>query len=584
MPGFIGNVAQALRKYPQYQQIEWRGVPTGESQYHALEVVLERRFSRGLQFRVGYTYSRLRNNGAESAQGDDGINAGVQNPADPLEWAERRRHAARVPDRLHVGNTRLAELHRCEEGAARRLEHQRHPAVRERPAVQHHDGATTSAASCSTTRSARTARRASMPWPTCGTSIPTPTNYFNPAAWTDPGPLQFGNAPRNDGTVRWFPIYSEDLNLFKEFLLKGTSKIRFEAMFGNIFNRTLFCDPEHELERRQLRHGQHAVQPAAVDPAGVAVRLLTDKANRRLEEEPGPRGGIRAIGGPFMPPLPHFLVLRFLAVLLALPPISAPDSQAALQKAAALVQQGRLDEADQQAQLALADPETRAAAYSVLGTIRLQQQRLGESAALFQKAIELEPRLVGARLNLAQVYSLQGKRGARAGRCLDARCWQMRSREHGRRGSGLARAELAPRSTSADGRSCWTVTGRSAARSREAQCRPPPSSSRSCCSRAAPSPKAIGVLEHARDSYASVLRAGLQPRQRVRRERRRGASARRLRRRAGARARIGRRRCEQAAALAERQGELERSLSYWIRAGSSSRTIRTTCSASGASA
>ena len=36
-PGFVGNVAQALRKYPQYQQIVWRGVPTGKSQYHALE-------------------------------------------------------------------------------------------------------------------------------------------------------------------------------------------------------------------------------------------------------------------------------------------------------------------------------------------------------------------------------------------------------------------------------------------------------------------------------------------------------------------------------------------------------------------
>ena len=64
----------------------WRGVPTGESQYHALELVLERRFSRGLQARFGYTYSQLNNNGAESAQGDNGINGGVQNPADPLEW------------------------------------------------------------------------------------------------------------------------------------------------------------------------------------------------------------------------------------------------------------------------------------------------------------------------------------------------------------------------------------------------------------------------------------------------------------------------------------------------------------------
>ena len=85
-PGFSGNVAQALRKYPQYQNIIWRGVPTGESQYHALELVLERRFSHGLQWRVGYTYSTLHNNGAESAQGDNGVNGSVQDPANPLPW------------------------------------------------------------------------------------------------------------------------------------------------------------------------------------------------------------------------------------------------------------------------------------------------------------------------------------------------------------------------------------------------------------------------------------------------------------------------------------------------------------------
>ena len=59
-------------EWPQYQGIQWRGVPTGESQYHAIELVLERRFSRGLQARFGYTYSRLSNNGAESAQGNNG--------------------------------------------------------------------------------------------------------------------------------------------------------------------------------------------------------------------------------------------------------------------------------------------------------------------------------------------------------------------------------------------------------------------------------------------------------------------------------------------------------------------------------
>ena len=39
----------------------------------------------------------------------------------------------------------------------------------------------------------------------------------------------------------------------------------------------------------------------------------------------------------------------------------------------------------------------------------VQQKRLDESAILLQKAIGLEPRLLGAHLTLAQVYTLQGK-------------------------------------------------------------------------------------------------------------------------------------------------------------------------------
>ena len=82
------NVAQALRRYPQYQNILWRDVPTGSSIYNALEVVLEQRFAHGVQFRAGYTYSRLNNDGAESAQGGNGVNATIQNPACPhvCEW------------------------------------------------------------------------------------------------------------------------------------------------------------------------------------------------------------------------------------------------------------------------------------------------------------------------------------------------------------------------------------------------------------------------------------------------------------------------------------------------------------------
>ena len=85
------------------------------------------------------------------------------------------------------------------------------------------------------------------------------------------------------------------------------------------------------------------------------------------------------------------------------------DGSQALQSAAHLVQQGRLDEAEAQARRALSDPATQAAAYSVLGTISFQRKRLDDSIVFFKKAIQLDERLVGAHLSLAQVYMLQGE-------------------------------------------------------------------------------------------------------------------------------------------------------------------------------
>jgi tetratricopeptide (TPR) repeat protein len=88
---------------------------------------------------------------------------------------------------------------------------------------------------------------------------------------------------------------------------------------------------------------------------------------------------------------------------------SGVDGREALKSAVALVQQGKLVEADKQARRALGDPETRAVAYSILGTIKLHEKKLQDSAKLLNEAIRLEPRLVGAQLTLAQVYTLQNK-------------------------------------------------------------------------------------------------------------------------------------------------------------------------------
>jgi hypothetical protein len=245
-PGFNGTVAQALRKYPQYQNIEWRGLPLGRSQYHALEAVLEQHLAHGLQYRIGYTYSHLTNNGAESAQGNEGVNGGVQ---DPINW-NTADYGLSIDDTPHVflvgftwdiandasqgwtgakkallGGWNLAGVLRYESGRPLHITMANDMGgllfnTEKRPNRTSADGVAGS-----------------------GSFNPSSDNYFNKGAWQDPGPLTFGNAPRADGTVRGFPVYNEDLTLAKSFPLKGEMRLRFEMVAGNIFNRTTFCAP-----------------------------------------------------------------------------------------------------------------------------------------------------------------------------------------------------------------------------------------------------------------------------------------------------------------------------------------------------
>ncbi len=238
-PGFTGNVAQALRMYPQYQNVQWRGNPQGRSQYHAAEVVLERRFSRGLQARIAYTYSHLMNNGAEVGQGGDGRNAGIQNPADPLPWLlsdDDTPHVAlsgftwEVPGpgagaMKHVlGGWNVSGILRYESG-------------RPMTVTMNNDLAGL------LFNTQKRPNQVGEGMADFGDFDPFTDRYYNRDGWADPGPLQFGNAPERDGQVRGFRNFSEDINIFKVFPLSDQKRLRFEAQLGNIFNRTVYCNP-----------------------------------------------------------------------------------------------------------------------------------------------------------------------------------------------------------------------------------------------------------------------------------------------------------------------------------------------------
>jgi hypothetical protein len=241
-------VAQALRKYPQYQNILWRDLPLGSSMYNALEVVLEQRFTNGLQFRFGYTYSKLHNDGSETGQSGDGRNQRIQNPACPhkCEWGlsdDDTPHVFLVGYTWELpgakswtgakgallGGWNLSGILRYESG---------------RPLNITMNNSAFGGFLFNPQRRPDRVKGVSAKAKVVGSFYnPRAQNYFNGTAWSDPGSNPFGTAPRVDGTARGFPTYSEDMSVYKVFTIKEQLKMRFETQFGNIFNRTDFCDP-----------------------------------------------------------------------------------------------------------------------------------------------------------------------------------------------------------------------------------------------------------------------------------------------------------------------------------------------------
>jgi hypothetical protein len=85
-PGFNGSVAQALKPFPQYNRINNLLESRGRSDYHAMQLKVERRFAQGIQAGASYTFSRLLTDASEDIFGGSGGGSpqtGVlQNPFD----------------------------------------------------------------------------------------------------------------------------------------------------------------------------------------------------------------------------------------------------------------------------------------------------------------------------------------------------------------------------------------------------------------------------------------------------------------------------------------------------------------------
>ena len=244
--GFNGSVAQALRPWPQYQIINWRFFPFGNSRYDALQASFERRMSAGLQVKVAYTYSKLKNNGAETGLGSGG--PPVQNPNDMSNL-----YTVSSDDVPHIFSV----------GWVYKL-----PFGKGKPVLSNASGILNKIIGdwqISGIQSYSSGRPLSITMPNdlggflfnnakfpnkvgsgraSGNGVAA--SYLNSSGWEDseagnPGSLLFGDAKRNDDSVRGYAYYNEDFSIQKDTFFGEGKYVRFEADAGNIFNRVYYC-------------------------------------------------------------------------------------------------------------------------------------------------------------------------------------------------------------------------------------------------------------------------------------------------------------------------------------------------------
>jgi hypothetical protein len=242
-PTFSGTVAQALRSWPQYQAINWRFFPFGNSHYNALQAAFERRLSAGLQLKVSYTYSKLMNNGAETGLGSGG--PPVQNPSDmsnlysvssddvphifsvgwvyQLPFGKGKPIASNASGLLEklIGNWQISGIQSYSSGRPLSI-------------TMPNDLSGYLFNTAKFPNKAGSGKSGNF-------SNPYTDSYLNQGGWSDPGALQFGDAPRMDANVRGFKYFNEDISIYKDTYFGEGRYVRFEADAGNALNRVFFC-------------------------------------------------------------------------------------------------------------------------------------------------------------------------------------------------------------------------------------------------------------------------------------------------------------------------------------------------------
>ncbi|MBI3681716.1 MAG: TonB-dependent receptor [Acidobacteria bacterium] len=252
------NVAQSLRPYPQYLNINTGGQggdKSGHSSYHALVIKAERRFSAGLTFQWNYTLSKL----LTDSDSYDGSTSSQD------QYNRRVDKSIGRFDQTHA--VKLSTIYELPVGKGRRF-------LNTGGIVNGILGGWRIGAIQSYFSGFPIALGRNNPWSIFnGGTRPTIPSYENWRAPVkgdkfDPGvgtpvdrflditrfpaqPIAFGNSTRYNPKVRAFPNFNENISLGKSFGLGETRRVDFRWEAFNLFNRVVFGTGAANLNNTQ---------------------------------------------------------------------------------------------------------------------------------------------------------------------------------------------------------------------------------------------------------------------------------------------------------------------------------------------
>lgn len=250
-PSFTGSVAQALRPYPQFANINNYFQPTGWSTYHSLQIRTQKRYSNGASFLLAYTFSKnFVWGGGYSGLGDDAANS---RPLDTKNYALEKRLSSFDQPQIFIfsggyelpfgkgktflnssngfvnalaGGWMLNGIFRYSSGTP--------IGVSGGPNLPIFNGGN---------RPNRVSGVNPLTDASGSSFDPSRDLYLNIAAFSQPAPFTFGNAAANYGDIRTFPLINEDLSVLKDFRIVEGHRIQFRAEAFNVFNRVVFGSP-----------------------------------------------------------------------------------------------------------------------------------------------------------------------------------------------------------------------------------------------------------------------------------------------------------------------------------------------------